>query len=63
MANRTESTPPAPITAPISTAETNQTNYSQTNSADEIDLNRVWEQVLDRVRRMELNRCFANMDS
>jgi hypothetical protein len=31
-------------------AETNQTNYSPTNSGDEIDLNRVWEQVLDRVR-------------
>jgi DNA polymerase-3 subunit gamma/tau len=50
MANRTESTPPAAIPAPVPTAETNQTNYSPTNSADEIDLNRVWEQVLDRVR-------------
>jgi DNA polymerase-3 subunit gamma/tau len=50
VANRTESTPPAPIPAPVPTAETNQTNYSPTNSADEIDLNRVWEQVLDRVR-------------
>jgi DNA polymerase-3 subunit gamma/tau len=50
MANRTEITPPAPIPAPVPTAETNQTNYSPTNSADEIDLNRVWEQVLDRVR-------------
>ncbi|MEG4120834.1 DNA polymerase III subunit gamma/tau [Microcoleus sp. N9_B4] len=50
VANRTESTPPAAIPAPVPTAETNQTNYSPTNSADEIDLNRVWEQVLDRVR-------------
>ncbi|MEG4351394.1 DNA polymerase III subunit gamma/tau [Microcoleus sp. LAD1_D3] len=50
VANRIESTPPAPIPAPVPTAETNQTNYSPTNSADEIDLNRVWEQVLDRVR-------------
>ncbi|MEG4047572.1 DNA polymerase III subunit gamma/tau [Microcoleus sp. Pol17_C1] len=50
VANRTESTPPAAIPAPVPTAETNQTNYSSTNSADEIDLNRVWEQVLDRVR-------------
>jgi DNA polymerase-3 subunit gamma/tau len=50
MANRIESTPPAAIPAPVPTAETNQTNYSPTNSGDEIDLNRVWEQVLDRVR-------------
>ncbi|MEG4055732.1 MULTISPECIES: DNA polymerase III subunit gamma/tau [unclassified Microcoleus] len=50
VANRTESPPPAPIPAPVPTAETNQTNYLPTNSADEIDLNRVWEQVLDRVR-------------
>ena len=50
VANRTESTPPAPIPAPVPTDETSQTNYSPTNSADEIDLNRVWEQVLDRVR-------------
>jgi len=50
VANRIESTPPAAIPAPVPTAETNQTNYSPTNSADEIDLNRVWEQVLDRVR-------------
>ncbi|MEG3970996.1 DNA polymerase III subunit gamma/tau [Microcoleus sp. T2B6] len=50
MANRIESTPPAAIPAPVPTAETNQTNYSPTNWADEIDLNRVWEQVLDRVR-------------
>ncbi|MEG4286209.1 DNA polymerase III subunit gamma/tau [Microcoleus sp. A006_D1] len=46
-ANRTESTPTAPIPAPIPSAET---HYSPTNSADEIDLDRVWEQVLDRVR-------------
>ncbi|MEG4029187.1 MULTISPECIES: DNA polymerase III subunit gamma/tau [unclassified Microcoleus] len=50
VANRTESPPPAPIPAPVPTPETNQTNYLPTNSADEIDLNRVWEQVLDRVR-------------
>jgi DNA polymerase-3 subunit gamma/tau len=50
IANRTESTPPAAIPTPVPTAETNQTNYSPTNSGDEIDLNRVWEQVLDRVR-------------
>ena len=50
IANRTESTPPAAIPAPVPTAETNQTNYSPTNSGEEIDLNRVWEQVLDRVR-------------
>jgi len=49
-ANRTESTPTAPIPAPIPTAETNPTNYSPTNSGSEIDLDRVWEQVLDRVR-------------
>jgi DNA polymerase-3 subunit gamma/tau len=50
VANRTESTPPAAIPAPVPTAETNQTNYSPTNSADEIDLNRVWEQVLAQVQ-------------
>ncbi|MBD1885112.1 DNA polymerase III subunit gamma/tau [Microcoleus vaginatus] len=50
VANRTESPPPAAIPAPVPTPETNQTNYSPTNSADEIDLNRVWEQVLERVR-------------
>ncbi|MEG4006020.1 DNA polymerase III subunit gamma/tau [Microcoleus sp. Pol11C1] len=50
VANRIESTPAAAIPAPVPTAETNQTNYSPTNSGDEIDLNRVWEQVLDRVR-------------
>ncbi|MEG4406354.1 DNA polymerase III subunit gamma/tau [Microcoleus sp. MON2_D5] len=50
VTNRTESPPPAAIPAPVPTPETNQTNYSPTNSADEIDLNRVWEQVLERVR-------------
>ncbi|MEG3954728.1 DNA polymerase III subunit gamma/tau [Microcoleus sp. herbarium2] len=50
VANRAEITPPAPIPAPVPTAETNQTNDSPTNSGDEIDLNLVWEQVLDRVR-------------
>jgi DNA polymerase-3 subunit gamma/tau len=50
IANRTESTPPAAIPAPVPTAETNQTNYSPTNSGAEIDLNRVWEQVLAQVQ-------------
>ncbi|MEG3986598.1 DNA polymerase III subunit gamma/tau [Microcoleus sp. S28C3] len=50
VANPKEIAPPAQIPAPVPTAETNQTNYSPTNSADEIDLNRVWEQILDRVR-------------
>jgi DNA polymerase-3 subunit gamma/tau len=50
VANRTESTPPAAIPASVPTAETNQTNYSPTNSGDEIDLNRVWEQVLAQVQ-------------
>ncbi len=50
IANRTENTSTAPIPESVPTAERNQTNYSPTNSADEMDLNRVWEQVLDRVR-------------
>ncbi len=50
VANRTENTSTAPIPESVPTAERNQTNYSPTNSADEMDLNRVWEQVLDRVR-------------
>ncbi|WP_373537935.1 DNA polymerase III subunit gamma/tau [Microcoleus sp.] len=50
IANRAESAPTAPISAPVPTPETNKTNYASTNSADEIDLDRVWEQVLDRVR-------------
>ena len=50
MANRTENTSTAPIPESVPSAETNPKNYSPTNSADEIDLNRVWEQVLDRVR-------------
>ncbi|MEG4420678.1 DNA polymerase III subunit gamma/tau [Microcoleus sp. LAD1_D5] len=50
VANRTESTPAAAIPAPVPTPETTQTNYSPANSGDEIDLNRVWEQVLERVR-------------
>jgi DNA polymerase-3 subunit gamma/tau len=63
IANRTESTPPAAIPAPVPTAETNQTNYSPTNSGDEIDLNRVWEQVLDRkCDRSALKSCFANRE-
>lgn len=47
--NRIEPQSPTPISAPIPTAETNATNYSQTNSASEIDLNQVWQQVLSRV--------------
>ncbi|MFS8117374.1 MAG: DNA polymerase III subunit gamma/tau, partial [Microcoleus sp.] len=50
VANRIESTSPAQTPASVPTPETNQTNYAPTNSADEIDLDRVWEQVLDRVR-------------
>ncbi len=50
IANRTEITSTAPIPASVPTAETNQTNYTPTNSADEIDLNRIWEQVLVHVR-------------
>lgn len=47
--NRIEPQSPTPISAPIPTAETNATNYSQTNSASEIDLNQVWQEVLTRV--------------
>ncbi len=50
IVNRTQSTPPAPIPEAIPTAETSQTNYSPTNSGSEIDLDKVWLQVLDRVR-------------
>ncbi|MBE9097685.1 hypothetical protein IQ252_28240 [Tychonema sp. LEGE 07203] len=50
MANGTESPHPAPIPAPAPTAETNQTNYSPTNLPSEIDLDKVWQQVLNRVR-------------
>ncbi|PHX54520.1 DNA polymerase III subunit gamma/tau [Tychonema bourrellyi FEM_GT703] len=50
IANRTEITSTAPIPASVPTAETNQTNYTPTNSADEIDLNRIWEQVVVHVR-------------
>ena len=50
IVNRTGSTPPASIPEAIPTAETSQTNYSPTNSGSEIDLDRVWEQVLNRVR-------------
>ena len=45
--DRPESTPSTPIPEPIPSPET---NYSPTNSDDEIDLNRVWQQVLDRIR-------------
>ncbi len=48
IANRTENTSTAPIREPIPTAET--TNDAPTNSASEIDLNQLWEQVLTRLR-------------
>jgi DNA polymerase III subunit gamma/tau len=51
IANRTENTSTAPIREPIPTAETNSFSTNSTNIIpDEIDLNRVWEQVLTRVR-------------
>lgn len=51
IANRTENTSPAPISAPIPTAETTASHPNSSNTtANEIDLNRVWEQVLARVR-------------
>ena len=51
IANRTENTSTAPIREPIPTAETNSFSTNSTNiTPDEIDLNRVWEQVLTRVR-------------
>lgn len=49
IGNRTEITSPAPISEPISNADTTA-NYAPTNSVSEIDLNQVWEQVLSRVR-------------
>ncbi len=48
IANQTENTSSTPIREPIPTAET--TNDAPTNSASEIDLNQVWEQVLTRLR-------------
>ncbi|TAG72676.1 MAG: DNA polymerase III subunit gamma/tau [Oscillatoriales cyanobacterium] len=50
IVDRTQSTPPAPIPEAIPTPETSQTNYSPTNLGSEIDLDKVWLQVLDRVR-------------
>lgn len=51
IANRTENTSTAPIREPIPTAETNSFSTNSTNiTPDAIDLNRVWEQVLTRVR-------------
>ncbi|MEG3843389.1 DNA polymerase III subunit gamma/tau [Microcoleus sp. herbarium14] len=51
IANRTENASPAEISAPIPPAETNSVATNSTNIApNEIDLNRVWEQVVDRVR-------------
>ncbi|MFM9265174.1 DNA polymerase III subunit gamma/tau [Tychonema sp. BBK16] len=48
IGNRTEITSPAPIRESIPTAD--PTNYAPTNSASEIDLNQLWEQVLTRLR-------------
>ncbi|MCC3515153.1 DNA polymerase III subunit gamma/tau [Microcoleus sp. PH2017_18_LLB_O_A] len=50
IVDRTQSTPPAPIPEAIPTPETSQTNYSPTNLGSEIDLDKLWLQVLDRVR-------------
>jgi DNA polymerase-3 subunit gamma/tau len=50
MANRTENTSPPQNPAPIPTPETNYSDNSTNFTADEIDINRVWEQVLARVR-------------
>ncbi|WP_293334262.1 DNA polymerase III subunit gamma/tau [Microcoleus sp. CAWBG58] len=50
VVDRTDSTPSAPIPPSIPTAETSQTNYSPTNSGDDMDLNRVWENVLTKVQ-------------
>ncbi len=48
IANHTENTSTAPIREAIPTADA--TNYAPTNSASEIDLNQLWEQVLTRLR-------------
>lgn len=51
IANRTENASAAEISAPIPPAETNSVSTNSTNTApDEIDLNRVWQQVLTHVR-------------
>lgn len=50
IADRTENASPAQNPAPIPPAETNYSDNSTNITADEIDLNRVWEQVLARVR-------------
>ncbi|WP_293351830.1 MULTISPECIES: DNA polymerase III subunit gamma/tau [unclassified Microcoleus] len=50
VVDRTETPPSAPIPPSIPTAETSQANYSPTNLGSEIDLEKVWQQVLDRVR-------------
>ena len=50
IANRTENISPPQNPAPIPTAETNYSDNSTNITADEIDLNQVWEQVLARVR-------------
>ena len=48
--NPTDNNSSESIPEPIPTAETNTTNYSPNNSSSEIDLNRIWEQVLVHVR-------------
>jgi DNA polymerase III subunit gamma/tau len=51
IANRTENISPAQSPAPIPTAKPNFSDSNSSNTtANEIDLNRVWEQVLARVR-------------
>jgi DNA polymerase III subunit gamma/tau len=51
IANRTENTSPAEIPAPIPTAETNSVSSNSSDiTANQTDLNRVWEQILDRIR-------------
>ena len=50
IATPTENTSYSQNPAPIPTAETNYSHNSTNITGDEIDLNRVWEQVLDRVR-------------
>jgi DNA polymerase III subunit gamma/tau len=51
IGNRTENTSPAQIPTPMPTAETNSVSSNSRNIIeDEIDLNRLWEQILDRIR-------------
>ncbi len=50
IATRTENTSSSQNPVPIATAETNYSDNSTNITGDEIDLNRVWEQVLAQVR-------------